>query len=139
MALFKKYVTSIMAFFIPFTCVTLCQFYSITSHVLFTKTTNYGMREKKIFCIYSCFGISHHCLLQFYIEKTVSFEKMVWGKGAGTSLVSQCLWPCILTRFLILSNNSLALFESISLSTNIFDWVWWDRLFPLTLILISAT
>ena len=47
-----------MASFIPLTCVTLCQFYSVTSPVLFTKITNYEMREKKIFCMYSCFNVS---------------------------------------------------------------------------------
>ena len=35
MAPFKKYGTCIMEFFIPFTCVTLSQFSSITSTVLF--------------------------------------------------------------------------------------------------------
>ena len=55
---FKKYVTCIMAFFIPLTCVTLFQFYSITSVVFSLKTTNYGMREEKIFCIYGCFSVS---------------------------------------------------------------------------------
>ena len=34
---FEKYVTSIMAFFTPFNFVTLCQFYSTTSPVSFTK------------------------------------------------------------------------------------------------------
>ena len=34
---FKKYVTCIMAFFTPFNAVTRCQFYSITTPVLFTK------------------------------------------------------------------------------------------------------
>ena len=44
-----------MAFLIPLTCVTLCQFYFITSDVLFTKNNKRmgmrekGMREKKIF------------------------------------------------------------------------------------------
>ena len=42
--LFKKYVTCTMAFFTLFIFVRLCQFYSITSPVLFTR-----MREKKIF------------------------------------------------------------------------------------------
>ena len=41
--------TYIMAFFIPLTCVTRCQFYFITFFVLFTKNNYYGMREKKIF------------------------------------------------------------------------------------------
>ena len=44
MELFKKYVTCTMAFFTLFIFVTLCQFYSITSPVLFNR-----MREKKIF------------------------------------------------------------------------------------------
>ena len=34
---FKNYVTCKMAFFTPFNFVTLCQFYSITSLVLYTK------------------------------------------------------------------------------------------------------
>ena len=34
---FKKYVTCIMAFFTPFNFVTLCQFYSATSPVSFSK------------------------------------------------------------------------------------------------------
>ena len=44
MELFKKYVTCTMAFFTLFIFATLCQFYSITSPVLFNR-----MREKKIF------------------------------------------------------------------------------------------
>ena len=47
---FKTYVTCIMAFFIPLTCVILYQFYSITSSELFT-TNNYGIKEKKILYI----------------------------------------------------------------------------------------
>ena len=57
MGLFKNYVIRIMEFFVTFTYVTLYQFYSIISPVLL-KLTNYGMREKKIFCIYECFSIS---------------------------------------------------------------------------------
>ena len=34
---FKRYITSIMAFFTPFNFVTLCQFYCTTSPVPFTK------------------------------------------------------------------------------------------------------
>ena len=50
METFKKYVTCIIAFFIPFICVILSQFYSITSPVLFTKNNKLcGMRKKKIF------------------------------------------------------------------------------------------
>ena len=37
MGLFKKYVTCMMPFFTPFNSVTLCQIFSITSPVLFTK------------------------------------------------------------------------------------------------------
>ena len=37
-----------MALFSPFTCVTLCQFYSIPSPYS-PKITNYGMREQTIF------------------------------------------------------------------------------------------
>ena len=57
MGTFKKYVACMMALFIPFTCVTLCQLYSITSPVLL-KISNYGMRKTKIFCIYGYFLIS---------------------------------------------------------------------------------
>ena len=46
---FKKYITSIMAFFTPFTFVKLIQFYSITSLGYSLKIRSYGMREKKIF------------------------------------------------------------------------------------------
>ena len=38
-----------MAFFIPFTCVTLCQFYSITSPVLFTKNNKLWNERKEDF------------------------------------------------------------------------------------------
>ena len=55
-----------MAFFIPLIFVTLYQFYSIISSVLFTKfhyehgsmLRNYRIREKKIFCIYGYFSVS---------------------------------------------------------------------------------
>ena len=47
----KKYATCTVDFFIPFTCVTINQFYSTTSPVLFTqKVINYGMR--KYICVY---------------------------------------------------------------------------------------
>ena len=59
MATFKKYVTWIMIFFIPFTCVTLCKLYFITFPVLL-KTSNYGIRKMKIFCVYGCLSISHY-------------------------------------------------------------------------------
>ena len=51
MGTFKKYVTYIMTLFIPFTCVTLCQLYSITSPMLL-KVSNYGIRKINIFSIY---------------------------------------------------------------------------------------
>ena len=56
MGLFKKYVTCTMTFFTPFTFVKPCQFKPITSHVLFI----YGIKEKKIFCIYGCFSVSRY-------------------------------------------------------------------------------
>ena len=55
---FKRYVTCFMAFLIPFTRVTLCQFHSTTSTVLL-KIANYRMR-KNIFCIYGCFSESRY-------------------------------------------------------------------------------
>ena len=47
----------------PFTQVTLCQFYSFTFPVKgfsSLKIRNYGMREKKIFCIIGCFSVSRY-------------------------------------------------------------------------------
>ena len=61
MDLFKKYVTCIMAFRIQFTNVTFCQFYSITSPVVFTKNNKLWNKRKDNFlyiwllqCIKSC-------------------------------------------------------------------------------------
>ena len=45
----KMYVTFIMTFFIPLTFVTLCQFYSITFPVLFTKNNKLGNETKENF------------------------------------------------------------------------------------------
>ena len=64
MGTFKKYVTWIMIFFIPFPFVTLFKLFFKTSSVLL-KISNYEMRKMKIFCIYGCFIISH------YISKEV--------------------------------------------------------------------
>ena len=50
MGTFKKYVTWIIIFFIPFTCVTLCKLYFKTSPALL-KISNYIMRKMKFFCI----------------------------------------------------------------------------------------
>ena len=46
MRLFKKYVTCIMTFFIPSTCVKFCLFYSNTSPVLFTKNKLWNERRE---------------------------------------------------------------------------------------------
>ena len=46
---FKKQDTYIMPFLIPLTCVTLCQFYSITSRVLFTKKNKLWNERKEVF------------------------------------------------------------------------------------------
>ena len=46
---FKKYVTCIMAFCIPLTCVTLPQFHSFTSLVLFSKNNKLWNEKKKDF------------------------------------------------------------------------------------------
>ena len=52
---------TVMAFFTQFSLVTLCQFHSNTSPLLFvTSLRNYRMREKKIFCIYGSFNVSHY-------------------------------------------------------------------------------
>ena len=49
MGSFKKYVTCIIAFFIPFISVTLRQFYSFSSPVLFTKNTKLWTERKEDF------------------------------------------------------------------------------------------
>ena len=49
MGLFIKYVTYKMTFFIPFTWVTLCQIYSITSPVLFNKSNKLWNKRKEDF------------------------------------------------------------------------------------------
>ena len=54
---FKKYVTCIMTFFIPFTYVTLCQFYSITFPLLITKINKLWNKRKKHF-LYIWFTVS---------------------------------------------------------------------------------
>ena len=59
MGTLKQFVIYIMKFFIPFTCVTLCQLYSITSSVLW-KVSNYGMRKIENFCIHCCFSETHY-------------------------------------------------------------------------------
>ena len=56
----KKCVTYIMAFFIPFhyTCVTLCQSYSIPCLLKFTKNNKLWNERKEGFFIYGCFSVS---------------------------------------------------------------------------------
>ena len=71
-----KYVTSIIEFFIPFTCVTLFQLCSISYPVLL-KTANYGLRTMKIFCIYGYFSesryIKEHRKLHKIALNTIAF------------------------------------------------------------------
>ena len=49
MGRFKKYLTCIMTFFFPFTCVSFSQFYSITFPVLFTKNSKLWNKRKEDF------------------------------------------------------------------------------------------
>ena len=49
METFKKYVTCIMAFFISFTFVTLCQIHTFTSSVLFSKNKKLWNERKEDF------------------------------------------------------------------------------------------
>ena len=57
---FKKYVICIMAFLIPFNFVTLCQFYSITSFLLFTKRHQETIKwEKRRFFVYIAVSVCH--------------------------------------------------------------------------------
>ena len=44
----QKVGTCIMPFFIPLTCITLCQYYSITSLVLFTKNSKLWNERKDV-------------------------------------------------------------------------------------------
>ena len=53
-----KYVTCIMAFFIPSTLVTACQFNSITSPVLFTKSNKLWNLWKRRFSVYMTASLS---------------------------------------------------------------------------------
>ena len=59
-----SYLTCIMAFFIPFTCIhSLCQFYSNSSPVLFTKNNKLRNERKDNFSVctaYSCFSLSRY-------------------------------------------------------------------------------
>ena len=57
---FKRYITSIMAFFTPFNFVTLCQFYCTTSPVPFTKLHQETIeREGKRFFAYMATSAYH--------------------------------------------------------------------------------
>ena len=72
---FKNYVTCIIAFFIPFTCITLCQFYSFMSSLFFTENKELWNERKEdflyiwllqrimaasAFYIYGCFSVLHY-------------------------------------------------------------------------------
>ena len=48
-----------MAFFIPFLCVTLFQFFSITSPVLFKKNKKLWKERREDF-LYGCFSLSRY-------------------------------------------------------------------------------
>ena len=63
MGSFKKYVTCVMAFFTTFNFVRLCQLYSITSPVLFTKlnlTKKLYNERKEVFGIYGCINVNRY-------------------------------------------------------------------------------
>ena len=60
------HVTCIMAFFIPLTCVTLCQFFYVTSRILSTKITKY--ETEKVFCVY---GSSPYHLISKEVENCI--------------------------------------------------------------------
>ena len=70
MGTFKKYVTRIMIFFIPFVCVTLCKLYFKTSPVLL-KISNYGIRKMKIFCIYMAASAYHIICISKDVENCI--------------------------------------------------------------------
>ena len=49
-----------ISFFIPLNCVTLSQFYSITSLELFTKNNELWNERNEDFCIYGCLIVSRY-------------------------------------------------------------------------------
>ena len=59
---YSAIVTCIMGFFIPFTCSALRQFYSITSHVLFTKYYKLWNERKEGF-LYIFAASAYHVIL----------------------------------------------------------------------------
>ena len=67
---FKKYVTCLIAFFTPFNFVTLCQFYSFTSPVLFTKLHEEIIESEKEDFLH----IWLHQHIALYISKEVENE-----------------------------------------------------------------
>ena len=67
----EKYVTCIMAFFIPSIWVTLYQVYSFTSPVLFTKQWT---ERKEDFFIYGCFSVLRY-IKSLY---TIAFFTHIW-------------------------------------------------------------
>ena len=56
----QKVGTCIMPFFIPLTCIRLCQFYSITSLVLFIKNYKLWNERKDVFWTSGCFSLSRY-------------------------------------------------------------------------------
>ena len=82
MGSFKRYVTCIMslAFFIPFTCVTLCPFYLFMSHVLFTKYDKLWNERKEDFFFYMTASSN-----TLYQNKDALRYKTSLIKGAGKS------------------------------------------------------
>ena len=73
---FKKYVTCIMAFFTPFNFVTLCQFYSTTSPVSFSKLHQETIEwEGKRFFAYMAASVYHviSTEVENHIFKTIEF------------------------------------------------------------------
>ena len=77
MGSFKRYITCIMTFFIPFysTCDTLWQFYSIASPVLFTENNKLWNRRKEDFLyiwMLQCITLYQR------VQKTASLEKIAF-------------------------------------------------------------
>ena len=67
---FKKFLTCIMAFFILITYLTLCQFYSFPSPVVFTKSSKFWNQRKEYF-LYMAASVYH------VISKEVENEKFI--------------------------------------------------------------
>ena len=97
---FKKYVTSIMVFFTPLTFVKLIKFFLSLPLSYSIKTRSYGMKEKKIFCIYGWFSVSRYieegrkslCRRNWIYKHTCMYEQPTLTKQWNYSIFVNLLY-----------------------------------------------